>query len=103
VKDFSKPAIVILGYGLIPDGTMRTILRRRVLAGLTVAQFFPQSPIIVTRGIATFATESTWDGLADALTTKYEGIATRIVLYNALGDQDRFERYGNVARRISSR
>lgn len=50
VKDFSKPAIVILGYGLNPDGTMRTILRRRVLTGLTVAQFFPQSPVIVTGG-----------------------------------------------------
>ena len=50
VKDFSKPVIVILGYGLNPDGTMRTILRRRVLTGLTVAQFFPQSPIIVTGG-----------------------------------------------------
>jgi uncharacterized SAM-binding protein YcdF (DUF218 family) len=49
-KDFSKPAIVILGYGLEPNGTMRTILRRRVLTGLTVAQFFPQSPIIVTGG-----------------------------------------------------
>jgi uncharacterized SAM-binding protein YcdF (DUF218 family) len=49
-KDFSKPAIVVLGYGLEPDGSMRTILRRRVLTGLTVAQFFPQSPIIVTGG-----------------------------------------------------
>ena len=49
-KDFSKPAIVILGYGLNPDGTMSTILRRRVLTGLMVAQFFPQSPIIVTGG-----------------------------------------------------
>ena len=49
-KDFSKPAIVILGYGLNPDVIMRTILRRRVLTGLTVAQFFPQSPIIVTGG-----------------------------------------------------
>jgi uncharacterized SAM-binding protein YcdF (DUF218 family) len=49
-KDFSKPAIVILGYGLNPNGTMRTILRRRVLTGLTVAQFFPQSPVIVTGG-----------------------------------------------------
>jgi uncharacterized SAM-binding protein YcdF (DUF218 family) len=49
-KDFSRPAIVILGYGLNSDGTMRTILRRRVLTGLTVAQFFPQSPIIVTGG-----------------------------------------------------
>jgi uncharacterized SAM-binding protein YcdF (DUF218 family) len=49
-KDFSKPAIVILGYGLNNDGTMRSILRTRVLTGLTVAQFFPQSPIIVTGG-----------------------------------------------------
>ena len=49
-KDFSKPAIVILGYGLKPNGTMREILRRRVLTGLIVAQFFPQSPIIVTGG-----------------------------------------------------
>ncbi len=49
-KDFSNPAIVILGYGLNPDGTMRTILRRRVLTGLAVAQFFPESPIIVTGG-----------------------------------------------------
>jgi uncharacterized SAM-binding protein YcdF (DUF218 family) len=50
VKDFSKPAIVILGYGLNPDGSMRTILRRRVLTGLAIAQFFPQAPIIVTGG-----------------------------------------------------
>jgi uncharacterized SAM-binding protein YcdF (DUF218 family) len=50
VKDFSKPAIVILGYGLNADGTMRPILRRRVLTGLAVAQFFPQAPIIVTGG-----------------------------------------------------
>jgi len=49
-KDFTKPAIVILGYGLTPDGSMRAILRRRVMTGLIVAQFFPQSPIIVTGG-----------------------------------------------------
>lgn len=50
--------------------------------------------------IAAFATESTWDGLADALKAKYAGIATRLVLYNALGDADRVERYGEVARRV---
>lgn len=49
-KDFSKPAIVVLGYGLLPDGSMRMILRRRVLTGLAVAQMFPHSPIIVTGG-----------------------------------------------------
>jgi probable F420-dependent oxidoreductase len=57
---------------------------------------------ITDEHIAAFATESTWDGLADALTEKYEGIATHIVLYNALGDHERFERYGGVARRLST-
>jgi uncharacterized SAM-binding protein YcdF (DUF218 family) len=49
-KDFTKPAIVILGYGLKDNGTMRPILYTRVLTGLAVAQMFPQSPIIVTGG-----------------------------------------------------
>lgn len=49
-KDFSNPAIVILGYGLKPSGSMRLILHSRVLAGLAVAQIFPQAPIIVTGG-----------------------------------------------------
>lgn len=49
-KDFSKPAIVILGYGLNDDGSMRAVLRNRVFTGLAVAQFFPQSPVIVTGG-----------------------------------------------------
>ena len=57
---------------------------------------------ITDEHIATFATESTWDGLADALIEKYEGSATRIVLYNALADRERVERYGAVAGRISS-
>jgi|GEM_PF-1093125 uncharacterized SAM-binding protein YcdF (DUF218 family) len=49
-KDFSKPAIVVLGYGLKPSGGMRLILHTRVLAGLVVAQIFPKAPIIVTGG-----------------------------------------------------
>lgn len=49
-KDFSKPAIVILGYGLKDDGTMRLILHTRVLTGLAIAQIFPLAPIIVTGG-----------------------------------------------------
>lgn len=57
---------------------------------------------ITNEHIAIFATESTWDGLADALTEKYGEIATRIVLYNALSDPDRFERYGAVAQRLST-
>ncbi|GAB3217139.1 TIGR03617 family F420-dependent LLM class oxidoreductase [Mycolicibacterium hippocampi] len=51
--------------------------------------------------LAVFATESTWDGLADALIARYGGAATRMVLYNALADPERIERYGAVAQRIS--
>lgn len=58
---------------------------------------------ITDNHLAAFATESTWDGIEDALVDKYAGIATRIVLYNALTDLDRLERYGAVAQRISSR
>ncbi|MFV8247196.1 TIGR03617 family F420-dependent LLM class oxidoreductase [Mycolicibacterium peregrinum] len=57
---------------------------------------------ITDEHIAAFATESTWDGLADALTAKYAGIATRLVLYNALGGPGRLERYGEIAKRLSA-
>jgi probable F420-dependent oxidoreductase len=53
--------------------------------------------------VAAFATETTWDSLAGALTDKYGATATRLVLYNAVGDPDRFERYGEVARQVSAR
>lgn len=62
---------------------------------------------ITDEHVATFATESTWDGLADALAAKYEGIADRIVLYNAqaaaLGDEERFRRYGQIAGQLISK
>jgi probable F420-dependent oxidoreductase len=52
--------------------------------------------------LAAFATESTWDSLADALITKYGAIVDRLVLYNPAGDTpERFERYGVVAKAIS--
>jgi probable F420-dependent oxidoreductase len=53
--------------------------------------------------VAAFATESTWDALADKLIDKYGGMATRLVLYNAVGDPEQFERYGDVARQVSAR
>lgn len=57
---------------------------------------------ITDEHLAAFATESTWDELADKLVDKYGAVATRLVLYNALGDPERFERYGEIARRIAS-
>ncbi len=56
---------------------------------------------ITDEHIATFATESTWGGLAGALIDKYGAVATRIVLYNSLGDPDRVGAYGAVARDIA--
>jgi len=56
--------------------------------------------------VAAFTTESTWDGLADALRSKYEGLASRLVLYNAVGERtrspERFRCYGDVARRLAA-
>ena len=55
--------------------------------------------------LATFCTESTWDGLAAALIERYQGVAGRIVFYNALMGRadvmhERLERFGEVARQI---
>ena len=55
--------------------------------------------------LATFCTESTWDGLAHALVDKYRGLATRLVFYNAAMGRpetmnERLERFGEVARQI---
>lgn len=52
---------------------------------------------ITDEHIAAFATESTWDALPGALAAKYQGLATRIVLYNALTDPQKVLRYGEVA------
>ncbi|MGW5311296.1 YdcF family protein [Nocardia thailandica] len=43
-------AVVILGYGLTPEGTLREELVRRLRAGLMQAVFAPLSPVIVTGG-----------------------------------------------------
>jgi hypothetical protein len=53
--------------------------------------------------IERFATESTWDDLADALRHKYGDVATRLVFYSvSAGDEERFARYGEVARQLSA-
>jgi hypothetical protein len=57
---------------------------------------------ITDEHLAVFAVESSWDGLASALTDRYAGMASRVVLYNAARDPDRFERYGAVARAVSA-
>lgn len=75
----------------------------RLRAKQKAGDFQGMAAEITDEHIAVFATESTWDGLADALVDKYQGIASRIVLYNALGGTERFERYGEIARGVSAR
>lgn len=54
--------------------------------------------------LATFCTEASWDGLADALIEVYGDIVTRLVLYSAAGaGPEELQRYGVVARDISDR
>ncbi|WP_328602615.1 YdcF family protein [Nocardia terrae] len=43
-------AIVVLGYGLQPDGQMRPELMARLYAGYVSALLSPQAPVIVTGG-----------------------------------------------------
>ncbi|MEV0332301.1 YdcF family protein [Nocardia sp. NPDC050717] len=45
-----ETAIVVLGYGLLPDGTMRAELGNRLHAALIQALMSPSSPVIVTGG-----------------------------------------------------
>ena len=77
------------------DGTTARI-RERQKAG----DFAGMAAQITDDHIAVFATESTWDGLAEALRRKYDGLATRIVLYNALADPEKVQRYGEVAQQL---
>lgn len=79
------------------EGTTARI-REKQKAG----DFAAMAAQITDEHIATFATESTWDGLADALRERYGRTATRLVLYNALADPERIERYGAVAQRLSA-
>ena len=62
--------------------------------------------VITDEHMAVFTTEATWDGLADALRQRYDGVATRLAFYNAIQQRDaapeRFRRYGEVARQLSS-
>jgi hypothetical protein len=61
---------------------------------------------ITDEHLATFTIQSTWDGLAGALRERYDGLANRLVLYNAINERtrspERFRRYGEVARALSS-
>ena len=75
-------------------------MRERQKAG----DFAGMAAEITDEHVSAFATEATWDTLADALVDKYGGIVDRLVLYSAADETpDRFARYGEVARSIVAR
>jgi probable F420-dependent oxidoreductase len=83
------------------DGTTARIRERQKagdLAGMAAQ--------VTDEHMEVFTTESTWDGLADALRAKYAGLASRLVFYNAIQERERsperFRRYGEVARQLSA-
>ncbi|WP_280462127.1 YdcF family protein [Nocardia carnea] len=96
-------AIVILGYGLLPDGTMRPELMDRLRAGYIQALLAPQSPVIVTggnprNGVAEAAAMAGWlirHGLPayrvhqePAATTTVQNAQRSAQLIHALGAHD---------------
>jgi len=83
------------------EGTT-TKLRERQKAG----DMAGMAAVITDEIMQTFTTEASWDGLAAALRERYEGVATRLVLYNAIQQRvsspERFRRYGDVAATLSA-
>jgi alkanesulfonate monooxygenase SsuD/methylene tetrahydromethanopterin reductase-like flavin-dependent oxidoreductase (luciferase family) len=78
------------------EGTTARV-RERQKAG----DFAGMAAEITDEHVSAFATEATWDTLADALVDKYGGIVDRLVLYSAADETpERFARYGEVARNI---
>ena len=58
---------------------------------------------ITDEHLQVFTAEASWDGLADELIARYGDTASRLVLYNAGRNLDRFDRYGHVAQQIIQR
>jgi alkanesulfonate monooxygenase SsuD/methylene tetrahydromethanopterin reductase-like flavin-dependent oxidoreductase (luciferase family) len=48
-----------------------------------------------------FVVDSDWDGAAAAISSRYRGIAARVVLYFGAMDRDNLGRWGEVARRLA--
>lgn len=76
----------------------------RIHAKQKAGDFAGMAEEITDDHLAVFCTESSWDGLADALIDSHGDLATRLALYSAAAaGPDEFERYGHVARTVSDR
>lgn len=71
------------------DGTsarLNELLKQGDVAGMTA--------IITDEMLEHFAVVDTWDGMADALTSRYGGVAERLVMY--MGEDSIHEAPGNI-------
>ena len=99
--DVSTPTYAfILGAAGFAELTSR--LRERQKAG----DLEGMGKLVDDDVLAVFATEASWDGLADALRARYAGLSDRLVMYlgGPAWDRDResFERFGSVARTLAA-
>ena len=68
-----------------------------------VGDFAGMAAQITDEHLRVFTAEATWDGLADELITRFNGLSQRLVLYNAVINPERLERYGQVAQQVIAR
>ena len=52
--------------------------------------------------LAHFVVESGWDGVAGAIRERYDGLASRVVVYFGAFDRDALRRWGEVARQLAA-
>jgi hypothetical protein len=97
----STPNYSFIFEQLDREGTTERI-RERQRAG----DFPGMAAVIDDDLLKEFTTVGTWDEIADEVMAKYGGIATRVVSYftgsEAVRDPDSFERWGEVARRVTA-
>ena len=107
-RDTARSTISFYGstpnYAFILDEAGFEGTTARIREKQKVGDFAGMAAEITDEHLATFCTEASWDGLADALIETYGDLATRLVLYSAAGaGAEDLQRYGVVARDISDR
>jgi probable F420-dependent oxidoreductase len=107
-RDTARATISFYGstpnYAFILDEAGFEGTTARIREKQKAGDFAGMAAEITDNHLATFCTEASWDGLADALIETYGDLATRLVLYSAAGaGAEDLQRYGVVARDISDR
>jgi len=91
-------------YAFVFDGAGFEGTTERVRAHLRAGELDAMTAVITDDHLAVFCIEASWDRLADRIIETYDGLASRLAMYNAAtAGAEVFERYGVVAAEISRR